>query len=265
MRKLYTSMFLAVGLFAAQAQAALVTKEVTYQAEGDSAKLTGYIAYDDAKEGKRPGVMVVHEWWGHNAYARKRAEMLAELGYVALAIDMYGDGKKAEHPKDAKAFMMEALSNMDVARARFKAGMELLKAQDATDAEKIAAMGYCFGGAVVLDAARQGMPLAGVASFHGSLGTESPAKKGDIKAAIAVFHGEADKMVTPDIVEAFKKEMTEAEADLHFVGYPGVLHSFTNPDADEFGKKFEMPLAYDKAADEDSWKQLQEFFAKIFK
>ena len=142
-------------------------KDVQYSADG--VVLKGYLAYDKNVKGKRPGVLVVHEWWGLNDYARKRANMLAEMGYVALAVDMYGDGKQAMHPDDAGKFSSELMKNFDVAKARFMAALEFLKAQPAVDPDRIAAIGYCFGGGVVLNMARQGVDLKGVASFHGGL------------------------------------------------------------------------------------------------
>ena len=165
---------------AASAQAAIQTREMPYRAQ--TARMVGYFAYDDSKPGIRPGVIVVHEWWGLNDYAKRRARDLAELGYSALAIDMYGEGKHTEHPQDAMAFMQAATRDADAAKARFLAGLELLKRQPQTDPSQIAAIGYCFGGKIVLDMARQGLPLAGVASFHGALGTATPASKGSVKA-----------------------------------------------------------------------------------
>lgn len=244
------------------AQAAVQGKEVSYRAGGTTLK--GYIAYDDAIKGKRPAVLVVHEWWGHNAYARKRADMLAELGYTALAVDMYGDGKQANHPDDAGKFATEVSRNMPMAKARFEAGMKLLRNQKTVDAKEMAAIGYCFGGGVVLNMARIGEPLKGVASFHGALSTDHPAQPGDIKARIVSFTGEDDAMITADKVAAFKQEMTDAKADFRVVTYPGAKHAFTNPDADELGKKFNLPLAYNAAADKDSWQQMTVFLREVF-
>ncbi|MBI5753395.1 MAG: dienelactone hydrolase family protein [Hydrogenophilales bacterium] len=244
------------------AQAAVQGKEVSYQANGTTLK--GYIAYDDAIKGKRPAVLVVHEWWGHNAYARKRADMLAELGYTALAVDMYGDGRQANHPDEAGKFATEVSRNMPMAKARFEAGMQLLRKQNTVDARQIAAIGYCFGGGVVLAMARMGEDLKGVASFHGSLGADNPAQPGKIKARIISFTGEDDPMVNADMVAAFKQEMGNAGANFRVVTYPGVKHSFTNPDADELGKKFNLPLAYNAAADKDSWQQAIAFLREVF-
>lgn len=235
---------------------------VEYSAKGVVMK--GYFAYDKNIRGKRPGVLVVHEWWGLNDYARKRARMLAELGYAALAVDMYGEGKQAAHPDDAGKFSSELMRNFGTAKDRFLAAMEFLKAQPATDPEKIAAIGYCFGGGVVLNLARQGANLKGVASFHGSLAVVVPAEPGSVKAKILVLHGADDKFITKEQIKAFKDEMKNAGADLLFIAYPGALHSFTNTEADEYGKKFGIPVAYNAAADKKSWKEMKNFLKQIF-
>lgn len=236
-------------------------KEVSYSADGTTMK--GYLA-SPAGAGRHPGVLVVHEWWGHNEYARRRAEMLAELGYVALAVDMYGDGKQAAHPEDAGKFANAVRSNMDSAEKRFLAAMELLKAQPNVDPEKIAAIGYCFGGGIVLEMARRGVDLDGVVSFHGSLATDAPARPGQVKAKVLVYNGADDPFVKPEQIEAFKREMQAAGVDYEFVNLPGAKHSFTNPQADEFGKRFNLPLAYDPEADKISWEGMQAFFERIF-
>lgn len=240
----------------------VVGKSVDYSSQGVTFK--GYLAFNESLEGKRPGVLVVHEWWGLNEYARKRAQMLAELGYVALAVDMYGDGKTAMHPDDAGKFSSELMKNFDVARARFLTALEFLKQQSMTDSTKISAIGYCFGGGVVLNMARQGADLRGVASFHGSLGAVKPAQKGFVKAKILVLHGAEDKFVKPEQIEAFNKEMSEAGVDYQFISYPGAVHSFTSPDADALGKKFNLPLAYNADADKKSWDELKMFLKMIF-
>lgn len=249
-------------LLSAPVFAEVVGTEVTYKAGNTTLK--GYLATDTAKPGKRPGVLVVHEWWGHNAYARKRARMLAELGYTALAVDMYGDGKQAKHPDDAGKFAGEVRKNMPLAEARFQAAMDLLKSQPSVDADKIAAIGYCFGGGVVLEMARRGLDLKGVASFHGSLGTSSPAQAGQVKAKVLVLNGAADPFTKPEQIAAFKQEMNAAGVDYRFINYPGAKHSFTNPDADGLGQKFKLPLEYNAKADKESWAELQTFFKKIF-
>ena len=262
MRLLVLSHFIWLLFFNVTVFAEIKGEDIDYTADGTTLK--GYLAYDDAIKDQRPGVLVVHEWWGHNEYARKRARMLAELGYVALAVDMYGDGKTANHPKQAGQFVQALLNNMETAQNRFMAALELIKKQQQVDANKIAAIGYCFGGGIVLAMARNGVDLAGVASFHGSLATKNPAKAGEVKAKIIVFQGEADKFVTAEQVKAFQAEMKNAQVDLELVTYPGVKHSFTNPEADNLAKKFDLPLAYNAAADKDSWSKLQVFFQRIF-
>lgn len=240
----------------------ILTEEVTYRV-GDT-KLKGYLAWDSRQKGPRPGVLVVHEWWGHNDYVRKRARMLAGLGYTALALDMYGDGKVADHPEDAMKFMNEVVSNMDVAKARFEAAYELLKKHETNDPNHIAAVGYCFGGAVVLHMARFGVDLDGVVSFHGNLATQAPAKKGAVKSKVLVLHGADDSLVPPDQVAAFKREMEAAEVDYSFIEFPGAKHAFTNEAATENGKKFGMPLAYHEAADQKSWEEMTKFLEAVF-
>lgn len=238
-------------------------KEVSYSATGVVMK--GYLAYDKNIKGKRPGVLVVHEWWGLNDYARKRARMLAEMGYTALAVDMYGEGKQALHPDDAGKFSSELMKNFEIAKARFMAALEFIKRQETVDSVEIAAIGYCFGGGVVLNMARQGVDLRGVASFHGGLTAIKPSQPGSVKTKILVLHGGDDKFTSPEQIEAFKKEMKAAGADFQFIVYPGAMHSFTNPDADEYGNKFNIPLAYNAKADKESWEELGKFLKMIFK
>lgn len=210
--------------------------------------------YSDSKEGNtKAGVIVVHEWWGLNQYAKDRAKMLAEEGYTAIAVDMYGHGKVASHPGDAKGFMEAALADPDKVSARFNAAKDILTQQKQVDKNKVYAMGYCFGGAVVLNQARMGNDLAGVASFHGNLSAAVEAKPGDIKAKVMVAHGGADPFVPVEQVTGFMQEMLTLGADLTFLNYPQAKHSFTNPEATEKGEKYSLPLAYDKKADKESW------------
>jgi dienelactone hydrolase len=244
-------------------QAEIVTKEVSYEVEGES--FTGFIAYDDKIEGQRPGVIVVHEWWGHNDYARTRAMMLAELGYVGFALDMYGTGVLAEHPDDANKFMMASFEKAGAIKARFETAMSLLQAEPMVAEDDIGAIGYCYGGAVVLSMARAGLPLDAVASFHGSLSTPAPAQAGAIQGRVMAFTGADDPMVPPEQVAGFKAEMEAAGADFGVVSYEGAVHSFTNPGATAVGEQFDMPLRYDAKADEDSWAQASEMFDKAFK
>jgi dienelactone hydrolase len=241
----------------------IVTKEVTYSSDGTTLK--GFLAYNGNQEGKRPGIIVVHEWWGLNKYAQHRALMLAKLGYIALAIDMYGNGQTAEHPDNAGKFAMAVMQQMDTARARFNAGLKLLKEEAQTDTSKIAAIGYCFGGGIVLRMALAGDDIDGVVSFHGDLPTQPVKNPADVKAKLLVCNGAADPFNPEKKVNAFKHAMDSANVNYSFINYPGAQHSFTNPAADSLGKKFNLPLAYNKHADENSWSEMQNFFDKIFK
>lgn len=250
-------------LFSPLLQAAMHEENVEYRA-GDTV-MKGYLAWDDAKGAKQPGVLVVHEWWGLNEYARKRARMLADLGYTALAVDMYGGGKYSEHGKDAAAFMNSVTARAGLAQQRFEAARELLASRSNVDAAKIAAIGYCFGGSTVLNMARQGVDLAAVVSFHGNLSTQTPAQPGKVKARVLVLNGAADGFVTAESIIAFKQEMDKAGADYRFVNYPGVIHGFTNPDADRLGKANDLAVAYDAEADRQSWAAMRELFSEVFK
>jgi dienelactone hydrolase len=249
-------------LFALQSLAEIKGEEVSYTSDGVTLK--GYLAYNDAMTEKHPGILVVHEWWGHNEYARRRARMLAELGYTALAVDMYGEGKQAAHPEDAAKFAGEVMKNMEVAKARFLAAIELLKNHEMVDAASIGAIGYCFGGATVLAMARAGVDLKGVVSFHGSLSTATRAKEGEVKARVLVCHGAADAFIPKEDIDALKKEMRNAKVKFSFNAYPKAKHSFTNPDADEYAKKFGIGLAYNAKADKASWNDMKAFFRKAF-
>lgn len=249
-------------LFSVLSHAAIQTREIPYQGP-DGTRLIAYHAYDDALPGKRPGVVVVHEWWGLNDYSKRRARDLAALGYSALAIDMYGEGKNTQHPADAQAFMQAALADADAAKTRFVAGLDLLKAQAQTDGAKLAAIGYCFGGKVVLDMARQGLPLAGVVSFHGALATATPATPGSVKARVLVEHGAADSMVSADDVAALSAEMVKAGADFQLVNLPNAKHGFSNPDADAH-QGHGVDIGYQQAADQRSWADMQAFFDRLF-
>ncbi|MDX8406396.1 MAG: dienelactone hydrolase family protein [Mariprofundus sp.] len=249
--------------FTLPAWAQVQGKAIIYHSNGT--EFTGYLAYDDAIAGKRPGILVVHEWWGHNGYARKRANMLAALGYTAFALDMYGTGKVADHPDDAKAFMLAATADRGGMARRFQAGLHVLLEQPTVDKRKIAVIGYCMGGGIALNMARAGLDVAGVVTFHGSLGTQTPAKAGKVKARIMVFTGAADPYAPPEQVQAFEQEMQSAGVKYSLMSYPDAKHSFTNPDADGFAERFGMPMAYNQAADKDSWQQIQQFFRRLFK
>jgi dienelactone hydrolase len=248
-----------LALAAGGASAEVKSKFVDYKQNGTP--LQGFLAWDDAVRGKRPGILVVHEWWGHNQHARNQALRLAKAGYVAFALDMYGKGKVATHPKDAQAFMAEVTKEPKIMDARFKTALKILKQNPGVDPKKIGAIGYCFGGGVVLNEARQGADLQAVATFHGALKTETPAKPGIVKPRILVMTGEADPMVTTDQVEALRKELTEAGARFEIVTYPGAKHSFTNPDADKAGME---GLAYNADADQKSWAKMLSVFKEVF-
>lgn len=217
---------------------------------------TGILYTNSETGGKTAGVIVVHEWWGLNDFARYQARRLAEEGYVSFAVDMYGNGKTADHPDDATAFMEASLAEPEKMAARFDAAHEILRKHKQTNRERLFAVGYCFGGGVVLEQARRGVDLAGIASFHGSLGTEDQAQPGDIKARVLVAAGGADPMVPPEQVGQFANEMTAAGVRLELLVFPEAKHSFTNPAATQTGKKFDMPLEYNQEADERSWEAL---------
>ncbi|MDT3696204.1 MAG: dienelactone hydrolase family protein [Ignavibacterium sp.] len=241
----------------------LVEKSIEYSAEG--VKLKGYLVYDDDVKGKRPGVLVVHEWWGLNDYAKRRARMLAELGYTAFALDMYGEGKNTDNPEEAQNLAMSVYQNMTTGEERFLAAYNFLKNYETTDSNKIAAIGYCFGGSIVLQMARVGTDLKAVVSFHGGLQPVTSAEKGKVNAFILVCNGAADKSVTPEQIQDFKTEMDNAGVHYSFINYEGALHAFSNPEADSLGKKFNMPIAYNKKADIESWQEMVNLFKQVFK
>lgn len=261
MRRFFASLVAAAPLaLTVTAHAEVKTREVEYQ-QGETT-LQGYLAWDDAAKGKRPGILVVHEWWGHNQHARRQAERLAKAGYVGFALDMYGKGKLTTHPEDAQAFMTEATKDPAVVAARFEAACQQLAADSHVDPERIAAIGYCFGGSVVLNMARSGADLDAVASFHGALATEHPAEKGKVRARVLVMTGDADPFVPAEQVTALENEMKAAGASYEVIRYPGVKHSFTNPDAGSYGME---QLAFNADADKKSWAAMLKTFKKAFK
>ncbi len=248
----------------AQRESKVTGQEVTYVI--DSTKMLGYIAYDEGSDEKRPGVLVVHEWWGHNDYARQRAEMLAELGYVALAVDMYGGGQQADHPDDAGKFAMSVMGNFPTAEARFQAAVDKIKEDPRVDPESIAAIGYCFGGAVVLSMANTGNEdLDAVVSFHGGLGLPVMPEAGKVNAQVLVCNGADDPFVTAEQIATYTTAMDAAGANYELINYEGAKHSFTSKEADEHGEEFDLPLAYDQAADEQSWAAMTALFEEVFK
>lgn len=256
---LITTFFLLVNtspLFAETAATEIMTEEVTYS-DGDT-NLKGFLA--TPKEAKSlPAVIVVHEWWGHNDYVRSRAKMLAEMGYAAFALDMYGDGKTAEHPTDAGKFSSEVGSTKGLREKRFRAAMKFLETRGEVDNKKIAAIGYCFGGNTVIEMARMNLPLAGVVSFHGALGLAGEFEAKEKTPPILVLHGAADSFISEEDINNFKSKAEKAGVVHKFIAYPEAKHGFSNPAADESAKKFELDIAYNKAADEASWSEMKNF------
>ena len=239
-------------------------KTETAEYKADSVTMKGFVAYNDSSDAKRPMVLIVPEWWGLTDYAKGRAKQLAELGYIAMALDFYGNGAVADNPKTAGEMAMPFYKDPQMAKARFDAALAKLKTYKQADTTQVAAIGYCFGGAQVLNMARMGEDLKGVVSFHGNL-AGVPLNKDLLKAKVLVCHGAADQFVKQEEVDAFKKSMDSIHADYKFIAYPGATHAFTNPAATETGKKFNMPIAYNAAADSASWNEMKQFFGTIFK
>jgi dienelactone hydrolase len=251
---------LALSLFASPAAAAIKTQTVEYK-EGDT-QLAGYLAYDDAIKGDRPAVIVVHEWYGLNDYAKKRAEQLAGLGYVAFAADIYGKGVTAKSREEAAQMAGKYKGDRALLRARVNAALELVRTKiENVDKTKIAAMGYCFGGTTALELARGGADVVGVISFHGGLGTPMPAEAGKLKAKVLALHGADDPFVPDDELLAFRKEMQAAKADWELVAYGNSVHGFTNPGN---GSDNSKGAAYNAEADRKSWERMKAFFDEVF-
>jgi dienelactone hydrolase len=240
----------------------LKQEDVTYN--GDNTTMKGYVVYDENKKGKRPAVLVVHEWWGMNDYPKMRARKLAELGYVAMAIDMYGNGKTVDNPTDAGNISGPFYSDFQMAKRRFDAALAKLKTYPDVDTNNIAAVGYCFGGGMVLGMAKLGDDLKAVVSFHGIL-AGPPADKNLLKAKMLVCHGEADKFVSQADVQQFRRSLDSIHADYEFKQYPDANHAFTNPAATDVGKKYNIAIAYNAAADSASWNDMKAFFMKVLK
>ncbi|HKB04222.1 MAG TPA: dienelactone hydrolase family protein [Gemmataceae bacterium] len=240
---------------ASSAGAAVKTKDIEY--EHDGIKLKGVLAYDDAATGKRPGVLVFHEWWGLNDYAKMRAQQLAESGYVAFAADMYGAGKVTDHPKEAGKMAQEVRMNRDVWQGRAQAALKVLQGQENVDKEHIAAIGYCFGGSTALILAASGAPIKAVSTFHAALPplTADDAKK--IQARLLINNGADDSFVSKDSIEAFRKALDAAGVKYLFENHPGAVHSFTVKEADKHEIK---GMAYNEAADKKSWQAMQTLF-----
>lgn len=249
----------AFAAFTGSVLAEIKTAVVEYQ-DGDTV-LEGFVAYDDAKTGPQPGVLVIHDWTGLGDYAQRRAKMLAELGYVAFAADIYGKGVRPTDPADCAKEAGKYKGDLPLLRRRVTLGFDQLLKQKNVDAQKTAAIGYCFGGTTVLELARSGAPVAGVVSFHGGLGSTLPAKEGGVKAKVLVCHGADDPYVKPAEQADFKHEMDVAKVDYSFLSYPDAVHSFTKPEA---GNDKSKGNAYNEAADKKSWADMRAFFERIF-
>jgi dienelactone hydrolase len=250
----------AIAIFAAlmtagAAPAGVVTKTIDYEYNGT--KLKGFLAYDDSTPGKRPGVLVVHEWWGLNDYAKERCKKLAALGYVAFACDMYGEGKFVDHPDDARKMATAVRENLKNWRGRAEAGLKQLASQPNVDSTKLAAIGYCFGGSTCLELAYSGADLKAVATFHAALPTPTEEEAKAIHAKLYIANGADDSFVSRESIDAFKAALDKAKVDYKFENFPETVHSFTVPGAD---KHMNKGMKYNKAADEKSWKEMQALF-----
>ena len=263
MKKIFVLSILSFFSFVVLGNADVRTEEIEYSHDGT--KLKGYLAFNDSKLGERPGILVVHEWWGHNHHARNRAKMLAEAGYTALALDMYGDGKLANHPKKAAEFMNAAFSNWSDSQARYNKAMKILKSHKTVDPTRIGSIGFCFGGAVSIRMARGGSDLKGVVAFHSALPVKPALAKNSMNSAILIINGSEDGFLKPEAVAEFSQDMFKANVDFTYMNLKGVKHSFTNPQADEFRKKFNIVnLEYNKKADEQAWQAMLKFFKRVF-
>jgi dienelactone hydrolase len=249
---------------ATPALAAIKEEPVTYK-DGETT-MKGVVVYDAAKAGKRPGIVMVHEWWGITKHMHNEARGFARQGYTVFIADMYGDAKTADNPKDAGALSGSVMKNPQTMESRFNAAREQLAKQPSVDPTRIGAVGYCFGGAVVLNMARAGADLAGVAGFHATLGLNTPAPApGAVKAKVLVLNGADDPFVKKEQYVAFKGDLDAAKADYKVIEYPGAVHAFTNPEATALGKKFNLPLRYDAKANQEATAEASKFFAEVFK
>ena len=257
-------MIAALAALAGTAHGAIKEEPVTYKDANTTMK--GYIVYDDATSAKRPGIVVVHEWWGITPHVRGEARKLAAQGYTAFVADMYGDAKTADNPDDAGALMNAVMGNPALMRSRFDAAKDRLSKHATVDPSRLGAVGFCFGGSVVLDMARAGDNLVAVSAFHtGLIPTGSRAAPGVVKAKLLVQNGADDPFVEPGSLDAFKAEMDAAKVDYRYISYPGAVHAFTNPDATAKGKQFNLPLAYNAKVDQESKSESAKFLAQALK
>ncbi|MDA7979008.1 MAG: dienelactone hydrolase family protein [Pirellulales bacterium] len=250
---------LSVMSICATSAAEVQTKTIQYS-DGD-VELTGFLAWDDTLTGPQPGVLVAHEWWGLEKHAQDRAKKLAGLGYVAFALDMYGEGKSTEHAAEATAWSAQVRENLESWVQRARAGLQVLTSQENVDGDRIAAIGYCFGGATVMQLAYSGAELKGVVSFHGSLPVATATQAQATKAKVLICHGADDPFIPKERIAQFQEMLTAGNVDWQMVSYSGTVHSFTNPDADQHGME---GVAYNKASDERSWAHMREFLNEIF-
>jgi dienelactone hydrolase len=252
----------ALALSMSVAQAAIKEEPVTYK-DGETT-MKGYVVYDDAVKGKRPGIVLVHEWWGITKHMHNEARRFAQNGYTAFIADMFGDGKTADNPKDAGALAGGVMKNPQVMESRFNAARAQLAKHSTVDAKKVVAAGYCFGGTVLINVARAGTDIPAVAAFHAGLSMNTPAPNA-VKTKLLVLNGADDPFIKPEQVAAFKKDMDAAKADYRYISYPGAVHAYTNPEATEAGKKFNLPLAYNPKVNKEAKAEADKFFAAAVK
>ena len=253
----------AVALFLTTAAYAAVKEEAVTYKDGDTT-MKGFLVYDDAAKGKRPGIILVHEWWGITKHMHNEARRFARNGYTVFIADMFGDGKTADNPKDAGMLAGSVMKNPAGMQSRFNAARAQLAKHPSVDATKIGAAGYCFGGTVAINMARAGANLVAIAAFHAGMGTNTPAPQ-SVKTKVLVLNGADDPLIKPEQIEAFKKDMDAAKADYRYINYPGALHAYTNPEATEVGKKFNMPVAYNAKVDKEAKAEADKFFAATLK
>ncbi|GMT49927.1 MAG: dienelactone hydrolase [bacterium] len=238
----------------------IITQTIDYK-EGNTA-LEGYLAYDPSVKGKRPAILLAHAWKGLDDYAKRRTQQLAKMGYIVFALDIYGKGVHAKDHKEAAQLSGIYTNDRKLMRARVRAGLEVLSKHKLTDTSRIAAVGYCFGGAAVLELARSGADIKGTVTFHGNLTNPHPEDAKNIKGKVLVLHGAADTFVSPKVVASFRKEMDKAKVDWSMKSYKGAVHAFTVREA---GTDTSTGLAYNETADKESWKEMTSFLKVLFK